>query len=273
MRTMIDLSWIQPGTALGTLLRAPLRLVPRSLVVRVLQGPLRSARWVVGSGTHGCWLGTYEARKLGLVASTLRPGDVLYDVGANVGLYTLLGSRAVGSEGNVFAFEPLPRNLALLQRHVELNRCGNVRVFPYALAAATGPDRFSAQLGPSMGHLDPAGELAVDAVRLDDLAATERLAPPSVMKIDVEGAEAGVLQGAEALITASRPAIFLATHGDKVRATCLQWLGERGWDVVPLGAPEAWETDEFVACARGDQCASAIAAEVRRLAPPAARRD
>jgi FkbM family methyltransferase len=270
---MIDLSWSRPDTALGKLLRAPLRLVPRSLVVRVLQGPLRGARWVVGSGTHGCWLGTYEERKLGLVTRTLKPGDVMYDVGANVGLYTLLGSRAVGSEGNVLAFEPLPRNLVFLERHVELNRCKNVRVFPYALAAVTGPGRFSAESGPSTGRLSPEGEFAVHAVRLDELAVAEGLAPPTVMKIDVEGAEAEVLEGAEALMTASRPVIFLATHGDEVRATCLQWLGERGWDVVPLGAAGAWETDEFVACGRGDQRASAIAAEVRRLAPPAARRN
>jgi FkbM family methyltransferase len=197
----------------------------------------------------------------------------MYDVGANVGVYTLLASRAVGSEGSVLAFEPLPRNLTLLQRHVEMNRCGNVRVFPYALAAVTGPRRFSAEFGPSMGHLNPGGEFAVHAVRLDDLAAAERLAPPTAMKIDVEGAEAEVFEGAEALVTASRPVIFLATHGDEMRATCLRWLGERGWDVVPLDAAEVLETDELVACARGDQRASAIAAELRRIAPPAARRN
>jgi FkbM family methyltransferase len=175
---MIDLPWIRLDTSLGTLLRAPRRLVPRSLVVRVLQGLLRGARWVVGSGTHGCWLGTYEVRKLGLAASTLRPGDVLYDVGTNVGLYTLLGSRATGSEGNVLAFEPLPRNLAFLERHVELNRCTNVRVLPYAVAAVTGPSRFSAELGPSMGHLNPEGKYAVDSVRLDELAADQGVVPP-----------------------------------------------------------------------------------------------
>ena len=72
-------------TALGKLVRLPLRLVPRTAVVPVLSGPLRGARWIVGAATHGSWLGTYEAAKQLLIERALKPGSVFYDVGANAG--------------------------------------------------------------------------------------------------------------------------------------------------------------------------------------------
>jgi hypothetical protein len=92
----LNFSGIHRGNLAGRLLRAPLELLPKGLTVRVLQGPARGMKWVVGSGTHGCWLGSYEYSKQRLLRRLIRPGDVVYDVGANVGFYTLLLLRELG---------------------------------------------------------------------------------------------------------------------------------------------------------------------------------
>src|SRR5437899_3136746 len=90
------------STVPGRLLRLPLALVPRSATVCVLGGSLRGARWVVGSASHGCWLGWYEADKQRAFASLVKRGDVVFDIGAHVGFYTLLASRLCGPSGHVF---------------------------------------------------------------------------------------------------------------------------------------------------------------------------
>jgi predicted RNA methylase len=92
----------------------------------ILQGPGRGIRWIVGAGTHGCWLGSYESEKQAVVAEALGPGMVFYDLGANAGFYTLLAARAVLPGGEVIAFEPLPENISYLRRHVERNGFRNV---------------------------------------------------------------------------------------------------------------------------------------------------
>src|SRR5216684_2115948 len=105
----------------ATILRLPLRLIPRGAIVRIVSGELRGWQWIVHSATNGCWLGTYERHVQRLFRQRLRPGAVALDVGANVGFFTLLASKLVGSAGHVYAFEPLPRNLYYLERHVRLN--------------------------------------------------------------------------------------------------------------------------------------------------------
>jgi hypothetical protein len=110
----------------GALGRRALGLVPRGTTVRIIQGRLRGARWVVGAGTHGCWLGSYEQAKQILMETLVQPGGVAYDIGANAGFFTLLFSRLVGESGSVVAFEPLPANLRFLRQHLAKNDVRNV---------------------------------------------------------------------------------------------------------------------------------------------------
>lgn len=140
--TVINFSGISRSSLAGRALRLPLRLIPDDTVVRILQGPLRGKRWVAGSSNHGCWLGSYEAAKQKRIFEVVRPGMVCWDVGAHVGFYTLLLAELVGPDGRVFAFEPLPGNLELLRRHVEMNGYRNVRVVPAALGDFDGEGEF-----------------------------------------------------------------------------------------------------------------------------------
>ncbi len=240
----LDLSGIPPTSLTGRLLRAPLRLVPPGLHMRVLQGPLRGQRWIVGSATHGCWLGTYEKEKQEFVARLLRPGQVMFDVGANVGLYALLASRCVGLKGKVIAFEPLPGNLDYLRRHLALNRVGNVDILAAAVGRAPGRASFLAAGSRSMGRLDGGGSLEVDVVSLDSLLASGRLPPPDVIKMDIEGGEVDALLGAEAILREHRPTIVLATHGWEKHQECLRLLRSFDFDVRALSGGGVEATDE-----------------------------
>src|ERR1039458_2913864 len=175
---MINFSGLSNLSPSGRAIRLPLGLLPQQTVVPILQGPLRGSRWLLGSGTHGCWLGTYELPKQLAIASQIRPSDVIYDIGANVGIYTLLFSKLVGAGGRVFAFEPLPRNLEYLRRHIKINRVANVAVLDVALSNAEGVASFDPGPGPSQGGLSEAGCLRVRVVTLDGLLAGGTITPP-----------------------------------------------------------------------------------------------
>ena len=231
---MIDFSGIPRRGLHGRILRLPLRLIPRNFTMRVLQGRLRGKRWIVGSFNHGCWLGSYEFAKQNLIAETVEEGSVFFDIGAHVGFYTLLGSSLVGDKGKVFAFEPLPRNIAYLERHLQLNGVTNTTLFKAAVSDRSGTARFSEESGHSLGMLGDDGALTVDVVSLDELLASGAILPPDTMKIDVERAELAVLQGARRILTEACPAIFLTTHGSHLRRQCVAYLESLGYRCRPV---------------------------------------
>ena len=113
---------------MGRALRWPLGLLPNDLRVPILQGPLRGYRWIVGSGVHGYWLGTYELQKQRAFWESIKPGMVVFDIGAHVGFYTMLASVALGEQGEVIAFQPFPHNVGFLKRHLAINNRRNVRI-------------------------------------------------------------------------------------------------------------------------------------------------
>jgi FkbM family methyltransferase len=230
---------------LGKLLRFFLRALPSTLPMPVIQGPLRGKRWIVGSGVHGYWLGSYEKNKCELFERSIQAGDVVFDIGAHVGFYTLLASHLAGPQGKVFAFEPLPRNIRYLKEHLRMNHVENVTLFEAALSDRTGAAYFSASGDSSMGSLSNCGGLAVTTLTLDSLWQNQGLPLPQVVKIDVEGAELAVLHGGQALIQAARPIIFLATHGTEVHAKCLDWLQSADYMCEILDMP-----DEIVAISK-----------------------
>jgi protein-L-isoaspartate O-methyltransferase len=141
-RLMINWSAIDPRSRRGQLIRLPARLLPKSAVMHIRHGPARGMRWISGSATHGCWLGTYELAKQALVARLVRPGMTVYDIGAQAGFYTLIFSRLVGPSGHVIAFEPCVSELGYLLAHVKLNALTNIRVVQAAVGGDATPGGF-----------------------------------------------------------------------------------------------------------------------------------
>lgn len=244
---------LDPHSVLGRAARVPLRAL-RGRQVPIVQGPLRGTRWVVGSGLHSCWLGTYEHQKQLMFADLLRTGDVVYDVGAHAGFYTLLAAKIVGPTGHVYAFEPLDHNLANLREHVRINRVDNVTVLACAVSGGPGRARFQEGRTSSTGRLCGCGQREVETMGLDDACAAGVIRPPSVMKVDVEGAEGAVLEGATQLLGTYGPKIFLATHGDRVHACCCSLLARFDYRLLPIDERPAGTARELVAVpARSNQ--------------------
>jgi FkbM family methyltransferase len=211
----------------------PLRRIPSETQVRILRGPLRGKKWIVGAGNHAFWAGTYEVDLLRRFADAISPGAVVYDIGANVGIYSLLASLRAGASGKVYAFEPSQRNLMYLGRHLTLNRAENCSILEAAVSNMDGTRRFSAASWDfSMGRLSGEGELVVASVTLDSCVYCESaLRPPDVLKIDVEGMELEVLQRACKALTAFHPVIFLETHSEQLHAACRAFLAAKGYQM------------------------------------------
>ena len=154
-------------------------------------------------------LANYEPYCVRLLKAGIEPGDVVLDVGANIGFFSTLFSRWVGEGGRVFSVEPEPENLALLRRNLDDNDCTNVTVWECAVGATRGVAHFSIdEATGSTGHLGDsptAGESAVgtgkvqiieiEVETLDSLVAAHS-AKPNVIKMDIEGGEARALEGA-----------------------------------------------------------------------------
>ncbi len=243
----INVAAIPNQSLLGRLARLPLKLIPRSAVFPVMQGPLRGKKWIVGSGLHGCWLGTYEYDKQLRFTSTLKPGMTVYDIGANVGFYSLLSAVLVGPQGRVFAFEPLPRNLGYLRRHVALNKMQNITVVDKALSDREGTVTFEEGPAHTMGKMGSSGTLQVAMTTVDIVRRAAHSPDPSLLKIDVEGAEMLVLKGAEQTLRQCRPVIFLATHGAQVHKDCCEYLKALGYRLSPLSGASVETADEILA--------------------------
>ena len=95
----LKISKIPINSSIGKLLRFLLNLIPRDYEVPILQGKLKGQKWIVGSSNHGCWLGSYEYEKRLRFEGEVQKDSVVYDIGANVGFYTLLASKLVGGNG------------------------------------------------------------------------------------------------------------------------------------------------------------------------------
>jgi FkbM family methyltransferase len=243
---MINFTRISDSSVLGRILRLPLRILPKNTTVRIVQGPLRGKRWIAGSCVHGCWLGSYEAEKQRKLAAFVRPGMVCWDIGANVGFYTMLLAELVGPGGKVYTFEPLPRNVDLLGRHVTMNGYQNVVILPCALGGFDGEAHFDPGPNASMGRMAAEGQLVVPCSKADTLLAAGKVEVPDVVKIDVEGAEADVLSGAR-LVMDQHPTLLLATHGDSSRRHCIELLTALGYEVRALNDRPLCDTDEIIA--------------------------
>lgn len=236
------------GFRLNKLVSIPLKLLPRNLVVPILSGALKGQKWIVGAAIHRCWLGFYEHSKQQLIVREVRKNTVFWDVGANVGFYTLLAAKLVGS-GKVFAFEPVPRNCSYLRRHLQLNEVHNVEVLPLAVSDANGISSFQVEETGFMGHLCEDGSVSVSTATLDRLIEDGRLLPPDYVKMDIEGAELLALRGATRTFQRFRPILFLATHGRQIERECYQLLESWGYECIPI--KHAGDLGELVARYKG----------------------
>lgn len=164
-------------------------------------------------------VGELEAGTRQLIQRLVRPGETFIDVGANVGMHTLAAASAMNGRGRILAFEPHPVTHALLRKSLLLNGFATFAETHQA-AASNRTGHMPLHLGPTSGHhsLYPlegekptAATVEVPLVRLDDMI--EGNSPVDLIKIDVEGAELEVLEGATATIGRNPDVALIAEFG------------------------------------------------------------
>lgn len=159
----------------------------------------------------------YEDDVLEVIEKQLRPGDVFYDIGANVGVFSFIAATLVGDGGAVLAFEPEENNLDCFRRSQDKAGLGNLTLYDCALGAADGDMSFDRRGGAFSGRLVDAGQNGVGATvtvkaRAIDSLVDAGAAPPTLLKIDVEGGEGAVLEGAERTLRTHRPTVLCEMH-------------------------------------------------------------
>ena len=210
--------------------------------VKILTGPLKGYRWNVRSNTNGFFTGKYEAEFVELLMGKLKPTDVFYDIGANAGYFSIIASTVIKEENSIVAFEPVPYLHKIIQHHASVNGVKNVDVFPYAISNKTGTVQFS-NMDKTGGNtyisessiFKNSDTLEVKSTSLDDfLANNKQYKIPTILKIDAEGAEFDVLQGARKTLKDHKPLLFLSTHDihlPGVKDKCLNFLRDLGYTI------------------------------------------
>lgn len=174
-------------------------------------------------------LGRYDYNNMHFVQSILSraPSPVFFDVGANIGAYTLIASEIQGSQ--VVSFEPIPAAFAKLERNVRLNGRERVTLLPVAVGRERGDLRMTCDRASVLNRVVADGDAAertmvVVVETLDAVSAQLGLAP-TIIKIDVEGHEPAVIEGASACLDAAQACLI--ENGD--RGGIVSFLRGRGW--------------------------------------------
>lgn len=204
--------------------------------VQVQRGPAQGLWLHLNPRTgRGYFEGSGELEVQNVMQQYLRPGMIFYDIGANIGFFSLLAARIVGKDGLVIAFEPDPELAARLLEHVGRNDFQVISVIEKAVWSkpgtvsfargdpATSPDR-------GLGHIvaqGAEGTIRVNTVSLDDFVVTTPA--PDFLKCDVEGAEVEVFRGAGRLLTEKRPAILCEIHSDENHRLLLEEFARLGY--------------------------------------------
>jgi FkbM family methyltransferase len=165
---------------LGKLLRLPLSFIPKGKIVPLLGTIARGKKWVFGSGTHSQWLGIHEIGKIKKFQKTVLPGSVIYDIGANVGIYSIISSLICGEKGHVFSFEPDPRNLHFLKQHVSINKLLNVTIIESAVSNIDDMIFFDDNDDHCTGHISESGKIQVNSCSLDKFVFEDNHFPPTI---------------------------------------------------------------------------------------------
>jgi FkbM family methyltransferase len=210
---------------------------------RIESGPVQGLWLELNPRTGQTYLrGEAELTVQKALAERLRPGMVFYDLGANIGLFTLLAARLVGDSGKVFSFEPDPENAARLRRNIQRNGFTNVTVVEKGLWSVTtklnfvksGADSPDHGIGKFVATENGAGGAPTECVALDDFTRSASVSPPDALKCDIEGAEVEALRGGAKILQSRHPWIVCEVHSDANRRDATELLIGFGYAVAAL---------------------------------------
>ena len=186
---------------------------------RIRRGPLRGRTIVIGLNMGVSYIWNLDGPNWAWAHNLVRPGDVVYDVGAHLGESTLHLATSVGPTGKVFAFEPVPHSF----RTMSANVASLPQVVPVEAAASDQDGTGEFVVDASQAPLSRLGggktwdlplqgsSISVKVMRLDSYR-DRGWPPPTFLKVDVEGGAGAVLAGAEELLSTHRPRLYVELH-------------------------------------------------------------
>lgn len=176
------------------------------------------------------WIGTWELDFAEALQQYVQPGWVCYDIGGYKGYYS--GVMAIKGAKEVFVFEPMPANAEKIKKLIELNPLLHIRLKEYAVSNTNEQAVFKLMPEETMGKLESSSfqsadqsvtELTVNCITLDELIKSG-VPEPDFIKIDVEGAEEFVLQGAAQLLERKQPFLMIEVHSPAIGQRCMNVL-------------------------------------------------
>lgn len=193
-----------------------------------------------GIGRELAFYRVHEPTVTKLLPGFVSPSDVVLDIGANIGYYTLLFSQLVGANENglVIAVEPYHENVHLLELNLKLNRVTNVKVLPVAISDGVGSAQMFIANGSNWHALHPTEmtsqrTITVPTTTIDAIAA-ELERPIDLIRMDIEGWEVKALRGAEGTLRRDCPSLVMEIHPAYMQhgeiQRLLMWLRSFGYD-------------------------------------------
>ena len=191
---------------------------------------------------------------------SLNNDDIFIDIGAHIGLYTLPAAHKL-KMGRVFAFEPSIKNYTVLKNHIELNNLKNVKLYNLLVGNNDSSIKFYEQINSvspknsivKVDKISSYEEVIKKQISLDSFFLDKKITPNS-MKIDVEGAEIFVLNGAKNLIKLSKPRIYLSVHPVRIKklgqdiSQLYKFIDEINYSIydMDMNKPEKLQLDEYI---------------------------
>jgi FkbM family methyltransferase len=190
---------------------------PLGSIQRIRRGFLKGFK--IRLSKNSLWspiIGRWEPEAQKLFSRVVKKGDVVYDLGANNGLHSLLFAHLTGTEGKVFSFEPLKSNCTEIAENASINNLRNIEIVNAAVGDAEGEVTFHLGMHDKQGSVVGIGrevgqDVKVKMLTLDSFIAAGR-PKPQFIKMDIEGAESMALQGFNNKIDEVKPILFIELH-------------------------------------------------------------
>lgn len=206
----------------------------KNKIYPVLRGPLKGMKIrVTDNSQYAPVVGNWEPQSQHIFSNLIKPGQIIFDLGANIGIHTLLFARLTGPSGKVIAFEPLSENANELRDNVKINNLEQVTIEEVAVSDKDGISEFFIGQHNTQGSIvsteNGAGQkVEVKTQKLDNyIKASGHL--PDFIKIDVEGAETNVLKGYTEFISKSYPVFFIESHSRENEDYIYSFLASHGY--------------------------------------------
>jgi len=186
------------------------------------------------------WLGTYETDLQTAAKALVQPGDVIYDIGANIGYVSLVFAALTGKTGRVFSVEALPDNITRLKQNIVINTFeSRVAITHAAVIDSDHPVTFLTHASDAMGKaLGSAGRdenyasrITVPGICLDSFVFTQGHPVPNLIKMDIEGGEGNAMAGMERILADERPILLVELHGEKAAREVWKHLRKHAYHI------------------------------------------